>query len=58
MAGVSKEWFWTTENPYYDEFSIDRIEIFVIRDKWPDERRTYNFPKRQRWSFPGEKLLF
>ena len=36
MAGVSKEWFGTTDNPYYDEFTIDRIEIFLVRDDWPD----------------------
>ena len=58
MAGTSKEWFGTTDNPYYDEFTIDKIEIFLEKNTWPNEKRTYSFPKRQRWSIPGEKLLF
>ena len=36
MAGVSKEWFGTTDNPYYEEFNIDRIEILLVKDSWPD----------------------
>lgn len=36
MAGVSKEWFGTTDNPYYEEFTIDRIEILIVKDAWPD----------------------
>jgi hypothetical protein len=47
-------WFGTTSNPYYDEFSIDRIEVFKLIERY---NNVYKAPTRQRFSIPGEKLM-
>lgn len=47
-------YFGTTSNPYYDEFTIDRIEVFELIER---SNNVYKTPSRQRFSIPGEKLM-